>query len=466
MTENSEQGMPQTPEEAARAAAAAANAAAQAAQTAATAAQSALSSTAAPTTALPNTTPTEDPAGQTAEAGQTAPADTVPQAEDSGAAAGGQRSSGKHKRVRLFERLGRLPSASGPGAMQDPSKPAKPVDPKTRLRRGITMGMVMPVFMMIVMPLLMTGMFTGSGEPRGMDVAVVGTSHSVKDMRSDLDKQAVDQFDVSRVDNVGDAKKQIRERDIRAAYNPKNGAMYYAGGNGPRVKQAVTKYFTQVAKDGDKKLKTHDVAGLSKHDKLGSSVLFVGLGTILGGFMTGLMLSIVPASSKMRVILGILIPVVVSTAQVILGWGLFGAFTDHAMLAWTMMLLLSVSAVAVTMGGMLVFGPLWMPIAMVATTLLGISTSGVTAPLDMMSSGFYEGVHPWLFSSQGISAIRDAVYFPDVNFTQSVLVMLSWLVGGIALAVIGTMRQKKQHLDAELNKIEEAETAMAVAASV
>ncbi len=376
------------------------------------------------------------------------------------------RGEAKHsaRRGGLLARFGKLPSASGLGALSNPAaKPTPPVDPKIKKRRMVVIGLVMPLFMMIVMPLVMTGMFTGSGEPRHMDVALINTSNSVKDQVNDLDRDSVNKFDVSRVDNVDDAQTQLREHDIRAAYNPKTGDLYYAGANGARVTQAVTELFTQVAADDDVKLSTHDVVATTDDDKSGSTIMFLGLGALLGGFMTGMMLGLIPAPTKLRVALGIAIPAIVSTVEVIYGWATFGVFDGNAVGPWCIMFLLSISCLTFTMGGMLLAGPVWMPVAMVACSLLGMSTSGIMAPLDLINP-FYGGVHPWLFSSQGFSALRDSVYFKDAGFAQPVLVMLAWAIGGIALAIIGTLRQKKQHFDAELNKVEEVETGAALTA--
>ena len=82
-----------------------------------------------------------------------------------------------------------------------------------------------------------------------------------------------------------------------------------------------------------------------------------------------------------------------------------------------------------------------------------------------MVGGFYGWVHGWLYSPQGVAAIRDAIYFQDVSLAAPVWIMIAWIAGGIALAVFGTLRQKRRHLFAVLSEREEASTAAAAAAA-
>ncbi|MGX0886773.1 hypothetical protein ACUW97_001184 [Kocuria rhizophila] len=74
-------------------------------------------------------------------------------------------------------------------------------------------------------------------------------------------------------------------------------------------------------------------------------------------------------------------------------------------------------------------------------------------------------VYGWLYSPQGVAAIRDAIYFQDVSLAAPVWIMIAWIAGGIALAVFGTLRQKRRHLFAVLSEREEASTAAAAAAA-
>ncbi|WP_152351680.1 hypothetical protein [Brachybacterium subflavum] len=364
----------------------------------------------------------------------------------------------------LLRRMAATPAASAIGAMSDPTKPPKPkVDAKLTTRRMVTVGMLLPLFMLFVMPMIMTGMTTKTA-PHHMEVAVIGSGESADELTDQLSSSSGDSFDVSQVSSVQNAKTKLAEHDLRAAYDPEKATVYVAGANGRQVTATVTTYFENVAQQQDQELTQKDVVPLEDDDPSGTAALYLSLGAILGGFMTGIILSLMPASSKVRLVLGLVMPAVFATGMIVYGWALFGIFSGVAVMPWVMLYLLSLTACAVTSGLMLAIGPAAMPIAIVLIPLLGMSSSGVAAPLDMIG-GFYRGMHTWVFSAQGISGVRDALYFDDAPLTAPVLVLCAWLLGGILLAALGTIRQKRRHLFAMLSEREEAQTALAVGAA-
>ncbi|WP_313503316.1 hypothetical protein [Corynebacterium variabile] len=365
-----------------------------------------------------------------------------------------------------LEVLGTAPAASALGVMDNPTKPPKKkVNQSLTTKRMLTAGLSLPLFLMILLPLLMTGM-TSDLKPHGMDVAVIGSEQVAGEMTEQLQTSAAGSYDVSRVDTVDEATDMLQQQDLRGAYDPTTNTMYQAGAAGVQPTQAATAFFTQVsAQQGGETPETVDVQPLSDNDPLGTSVIFIGLGTILGGFMSGMILGLMPVKSVWRIVLGLVMPAVVATGLVIMGWGICGVFDSGIVGPWLMMYLTGLTCLSVMVGGMLVIGPVMMPLAILLMPMLGIASSGVSAAFDMASS-FYGFFHPWLFSSQGISGIRDAIYFPEVSAAHAVVTMLIWLVVGIVLAVIGTVRQKRRHLFAmsDQKRMETLAVAGAVAA--
>lgn len=380
---------------------------------------------------------------------------------------GSHRANSRQERMRKhtqnsYRSLGDAPPASGLGTLSNPTKPPRKIDQRLTTKRMVTAGLLLPLFMLIFLPLTLTGTLDDV-HPRHMDVAIIGSETDVQKQTDDLDHQTAGSFDVHRVDNVDDAKNQINERQVRAAYNPAEGKLYLAGANGKQVNSAVTQLFTPVAQQSHQEMQTEDIQPVHEEDPSGTSAVYLALGAILGGFMSGMILGLLPVDSKLRLILGVAMPVIIATAEIIIGWAVFGIFDGSAMGTWGILYLLSFSCLAVTLGGMLAIGPAMLPISIFLTSLLGMATSGVTAPLDMVHA-FYAGIHPWLFSSQGIEAVKNSIYFQDMSFVQPIWVMLIWAVVGIVLAVFGTVRQKRRHLFATMSEMEEAQFMMAVGA--
>lgn len=354
--------------------------------------------------------------------------------------------TGDNETPGTLEVLGSAPAASALRAMEDPTKPPKKkVNQSLTTKRMLTAGLALPLFLMIILPLLMTGM-TSDLKPHGMDVAVIGSEQAAGEMTDQLQTSAAGSYDVSRVDTVDEAKDMLQHQDLRGAYDPATNTLYQAGAAGMQPTQAATMFFTKIAaQQGGETPSTEDVQPLTDRDPLGTSVIFIGLGTVLGGFMSGMILGLMPVRSTVRIVIGLIMPAAVATGLVILGWGIFDVFNSGIVGPWLMMYLTGLTCLAVMVGGMLVIGPAMLPLAILVMPMLGIAGSGVSAAFDMAHS-FYGFLHPWLFSAQGISGIRDAVYFPEVSATHAVVTMLIWLVVGIALAVFGTVRQKRRHL--------------------
>ena len=79
-----------------------------------------------------------------------------------------------HRQTTRAESLRSMPPASGIGVHTDPTKPARQVDQALTTKRMVTLGMLFPLFIMVMMPLVMTGM-THHLSPHDMKVAVIGS---------------------------------------------------------------------------------------------------------------------------------------------------------------------------------------------------------------------------------------------------------------------------------------------------
>ena len=230
----------------------------------------------------------------------------------------------------FINRMAQMPPASAMGAVQDPTAPPRrTVEAKLTQKRMITVGMLLPLFMMFVMPLLLVGT-TADLEPRDMEVAVIGVGTQASDLTQQLADSSAGDFDVHRVDTVDDGRNEVRAHDARAAYDPTSGTLYTAGANGAQVNAAVTQLFTPVAQKAHKELSTEDVAAVVDGDPNGTTITYLALGAILGGFMTGVVISLMPTGTKLRVLLGFLMPAVVATGMVVYGWAVFGIFSGSA----------------------------------------------------------------------------------------------------------------------------------------
>jgi len=90
------------------------------------------------------------------------------------------------------------------------------------------------------------------------------------------------------------------------------------------VTGAVGQFFGAAAQQSGQTLTTEDLVPFEDSDPSGSAATYLALGVILGGFMSGTILSLLPAGSTVRIALGLIMPAVFATGMVIYGGAVFG----------------------------------------------------------------------------------------------------------------------------------------------
>ena len=75
--------------------------------------------------------------------------------------------------------------------------------------------------------------------------------------------------------------------------------------------------------------------------------------------------------------------------------------------------------------------------------VLGNPSAGGAFPTNLLPS-FFSAIGPWLPPGAATSAIRGIVYFDNAGVGNPVLVMVAWLVVGLVLLVVPTMREQSR----------------------
>ncbi|SIR73140.1 hypothetical protein [Microbacterium sp. RURRCA19A] len=327
---------------------------------------------------------------------------------------------------------------TAPRAKTSPDSSAE----KATRKKTITGVLVLPLFLLIALPALFLGLLH-SPAPNDMKVAVIGSSESADPLIGSLENQSGDSFEISRVDTVDDARTQVRELDIRGAYDPSTGTIYVGSADGFAAKNVVVTLFTSVAGASGVTASVDDVLPLDEGDPMGTTAMYLGIGAILAGMLAGLILGLFPTSSKVRAIGVIAVPVVAATIEVLYGWAMFDILPGNGFGPGLMIFALSFVTAVVTLGGVLVIGPAMLIVSILLLVLLGITTSGLPLPLDM-APGFYQAMHHVLPTSQGLEALRRLIYVDDYNPGWAILTMGIWAVVGAALVVWGTFRAQRK----------------------
>ncbi len=104
--------------------------------------------------------------------------------------------------------------------------------------------------------------------------------------------------------------------------------------------------------------------------------------------------------------------------------------------------LASLTFMAVNQGLVGLFGPPGRFIALLLV-VLQLAAGGGTYPVQTAAPSF-QAIHDWLPVTHSMDAFRTLVSGGDANVLPDVLVLLAWLVGGLALAVLGALRARRQ----------------------
>ena len=161
--------------------------------------------------------------------------------------------------------------------------------PDTKLMRYISLTLF-PLAMVTMMITFMLGAMH-SPTPKDMPVAVVGSSvEQAEDTIKQLDEQMDRKFEFTALDDKGEARRLVENRDeVAALALPSEKSSDFEllanqAGNNASYRVAV-QGFEQVAQAQDSDLTVDNLKPLPDRDKNGVVVMYVAMGWILAGFM-------------------------------------------------------------------------------------------------------------------------------------------------------------------------------------
>jgi hypothetical protein len=234
---------------------------------------------------------------------------------------------------------------------------------------------------------------------------------------------------------VDDPRAAVRRREVYAARG-EDGRLYFAGANGQTVNRELVRGEAVT-----------DVVPLAAGDPNGMSLAQVVLGTILGGFLTGVLMAQLALGAPLwqrwlgylafGAGFGLLLAVVTSALAVLppgsflLTWAWCGA---------------TAATISVTVGALArMLGQPGIPLAMLAVLIVGNPSAGAQAPAEYL---------PWLFRTVGpylppnalASGLTGTTYF-EASVLRPVLVLVLWAgLAALALSVLDRTRGSRRAL--------------------
>ncbi|MCL3818080.1 DUF3533 domain-containing protein [Aeromicrobium wangtongii] len=258
------------------------------------------------------------------------------------------------------------------------------------------------------------------------------------------------------VKDEAEGRRKLKDRSVGAVLviGEQGYQLLIASADGSSLSEAVEKVVKGVAAKQQLPVETSDVIPAGKGDDLGLSAFYLAVGWVVGGYLAASILGItegerLPTMRRLGIRLARIVVYAVLS-------GLGGAWIvgpwldalDHGfwpLAAFGSLLVLGVTVF--TLGCEAWLGVLGIGVAIVLFVVLGNPSAGGAFPTNLLPP-FFSAIGPWLPPGAGTSAIRGIVYFDDAGVRGPVLVMAAWLVLGLVLLVVPTLRQQRARVRA------------------
>ena len=236
----------------------------------------------------------------------------------------------------------------------------------------------------------------------------------------------------------------MKDRDAIGAITagPEGVTIVTASGAGSPYVQLLKQMGAGMAESGQH-VNYVDVAPMTAKDPTGSAVTALAMPMIFGGMSTAAIFSMVFKNSRTKQLIGALGVAILGglVASSVLYFG-FDALEANF---WptTAVIILGIAAISTTVLGLnslLGFAGLGLG----AVTMLFISN-----PLSGMATGMHWLPSPWGAIGQYLplgaagTAIRSSAFFDGAGMTNSVIVLLCWIIASITLAAAGAWRARR-----------------------
>jgi hypothetical protein len=273
--------------------------------------------------------------------------------------------------------------------------------------------------------------------PHGVPIAISGAPANALPLPAG--------YTVTRVGNVDDA---VQRREAYGGLDMEAGQIVVASANGFQASMTIEQALTEAApKAGVARPQTVDAVPLQGGDPRGMSLQQIVLGTIIGGFMMGVLTAQLAlgeplwqrgiAYAGFGALFGLLGALVLDP--------LLGVLTGHFVVLW-ICIGVTALAIALPVGALArALGQLGLPLAALTFLIVGNPSAGASAPTEFLPA-FYRAVGPWLPPNADTRVLLGSTYF-DADVLGPALILAAWvLVPATVLFAVDRRRGSRRAL--------------------
>jgi hypothetical protein len=223
-----------------------------------------------------------------------------------------------------------------------------------------------------------------------------------------------------------------------------------ASAEGASVASAIEEIISDADASQHRTVVVTDVVPLQKGDGHGLTGFYLVIGWIVGGYLVAALLGVSsgarPATTRRALFrLLALVPYAILSGlggAIIVG-PVLGALTGHLVGLWGLGVLLVLAAGAVTMAFQVLFGVIGIGITVLVFVILGNPSAG-GAYQPALLPPFWRAIGEALPNGAGTDAVRRIVYFGARGIGGHLAVIALYIVGGIGVTVVGSLRHDRQ----------------------
>ncbi|WP_370093802.1 DUF3533 domain-containing protein [Streptacidiphilus sp. MAP12-20] len=255
-------------------------------------------------------------------------------------------------------------------------------------------------------------------------------------------------LDAKPVADEAAATKEMTDQKLYSALvvNPAGtqDKLLVANASGPALATAISQVVTAAEKQQGRTIAVSDVVPLADGDAEGLSGFYLAIGWCVGGYLVASLLGISagtrPANLRRAVIrLGALLlySIAAGIGGAVIAGPILNALPGSLMALWGVGTLVVFGVGAVTMALECFFDVIGIGIAVLLFVILGNPSSGGVFPPPLMPA-FWRAIGPWLPNGAGTSLNRSIAYFDGTAITKPLLVLIAWVVVGVAATLVAT----------------------------
>jgi hypothetical protein len=276
--------------------------------------------------------------------------------------------------------------------------------------------------------------------PKDLPVAIVGSSSQTTQAASALQTQTKGEFSVSTVPTVARAHADVKDGTLAAAYVPgaKTSTLIIASGAQYQLATISKSVFTAAATAAGSTLQIDDVAPLPASDSFGTTLFYITLVFMIGGYMTGMFVGMMGGALRHRIRLSIItgVAVVIPLIVVVITRLIIGAVTANFFELWGIGFVTVIAVGVVTNGLAYFFGRFIAAAALLIFVFMTVPSSGGAIPIELVPA-FFQWIHPYVAGTGTIELLRQAEYGVGPEAWQPLILLVSYIAAGAILTGIG-----------------------------